>query len=138
MKLYIYLIDPPNDMFRFIKNFREDNTLNICFVDTSRCLYEKYDLLVSLSELMYLPNSSKILKFRNTRPNSIVIKRDKELDFEGKPQGLNETVIENSAAEFYSTTIFSDMMETVFGGSIWLNRMDDIINIILDDKDFWK
>ena len=138
MKLYIYLIDPPNDMFRFIKNFRADNTLNICFVDTSRCLYEKYDLLVSLSELMYLPNSSKILKFRNTRPNSIVIKRDKELDFEEKPQGLNETVIENSAAEFYSTTIFSDMMETVFGGSIWLNRMDDIINIILDDKDFWK
>ena len=138
MKLYIYLIDPPNDMFRFIKNFREDNTLNICFVDTSRCLYEKYDLLVSLSELMYLPNLVKVLKFRNTRPNSIVIKRDKELDFEGKPQGLNETVIENSAAEFYSTTIFSDMMETVFGGSIWLNRMDDIINIILDDKDFWK
>ena len=138
MKLYIYLIDPPNDMFRFIKNFRADNTLNICFVDTSRCLYEKYDLLVSLSELMYLPNSSKILKFRNTRPNSIVIKRDKELDFEEKPQGLNETVIENSAAEFYSTTIFSDMMETIFGGSIWLNRMDDIINIILGDKDFWK
>ena len=138
MKLYIYLIDPPNDMFRFIRNFRADNTLNICFVDTSRCLYEKYDLLVSLSELMYLPNSSKVLKFRNTRPNSIVIKRDKELDFEEKPQGLNETVIENSAAEFYSTTIFSDMMETVFGGSIWLNRMDDIINIILDDKDFWK
>ena len=138
MKLYIYVIDPPNDMFRFIRNFRADNTLNICFVDTSRCLYEKYDLLVSLSELMYLPNSSKILKFRNTRPNSIVIKKDKELDFEEKPQGLNETVIENSAAEFYSTTIFSDMMETVFGGSIWLNRMDDIINIILDDKDFWK
>ena len=138
MKLYIYLIDPPNDMFRFIKNFRADNTLNICFVDTSRCLYEKYDLLVSLSELIYLPSSSKILKFRNTRPNSIVIKRDKELDFEEKPQGLNETVIENSVAEFYSTTIFSDMMETVFGGSIWLNRMDDIINIILDDKDFWK
>lgn len=138
MKLYIYLIDPPNDMFRFIKNFRADNTLNICFVDTSRCLYEKYDLLVSLSELVYLPNLVKVLKFRNTRPNSIVIKRDKELDFEEKPQGLNETVIENSAAEFYSTTIFSDMMETVFGGSIWLNRMDDIINIILDDKDFWK
>ena len=138
MKLYIYLIDPPNDMFRFIKNFREDNTLNICFVDTSRCLYEKYDLLVSLSELMYLPNSSKILKFRNTRPNSIVIKKDKELDFEGKPQGLNEMVIENSVAEFYSTTIFSDIMEDIFGGSIWLNRMDDIINIILDDKDFWK
>ena len=138
MKLYIYLIDPPNDMFRFIKNFRADNTLYICYVDTSRCLFEKYDLLVSLSELIYLPNSSKILKFRNTRPNSIVIKRDKELDFNGKPQGLNETVIENSVAEFYSTTIFSDMMETVFGGSIWLNRMDDIINIILGDKDFWK
>lgn len=138
MKLYIYLIDPPNDMFRFIKNFRADNTLNICFVDTSRCLYEKYDLLVSLSELVYLPNSSKILKFHNTRPNSIVIKRDKELDFEGKLQSLNETVIENSVAEFYSTAIFSAIMEDIFGGSIWLNRMDDIINIILDDKDFWK
>lgn len=138
MKLYIYLIDPPNDMFRFIKNFRADNTLNICFVDTSRCLYEKYDLLVSLSKLIYLPNSVKVLKFRNTRPNSIVIKRDKELDFEGKPQGLNEMVIENSVAEFYSTTIFSDIMEDIFGGSIWLNRMDDIIKIILGDKDFWK
>ena len=138
MKLYIYLIDPPNDMFRFIKNFRADNTLNICFVDTSRCLYEKYDLLVSLSELVYLPNLVKVLKFRNTRPNSIVIKRDKELDFEGKLQSLNETVIENSVAEFYSTAIFSAIMEDIFGGSIWLNRMDDIINIILDDKDFWK
>ena len=74
MKLYIYLIDPPKDMFRFIQNFRADNTFNICFVDTSRCLYEKYDLLVSLSELMYLPNSSKVLKFRNTRPIFIVIK----------------------------------------------------------------
>ena len=138
MKLYIYLIDPPKDMFRFIQNFRADNTLNICFVDTSRCLYEKYDLLVSLSELVYLPNLVKVLKFRNTRPNSIVIKRDKELDFEGKPQGLNEMVIENSVAEFYSTTIFSDIMEDIFGGSIWLNRMDDIIRTILDDKDFWK
>ena len=138
MKLYIYLIDPPNDMFRFIQNFRADNTLNICFVDTSRCLYEKYDLLVSLSKLIYLPNSVKVLKFRNTRPNSIVIKRDKELDFNGKPQSLNETVIENSVAEFYSTAIFSAIMEDIFGGSIWLNRMDDIIKIILNDKDFWK
>lgn len=138
MKLYIYLIDPPNDMFRFIQNFRADNTLNICFVDTSRCLYEKYDLLVSLSELMYLPNLVKVLKFRNTRPNSIVIKRDKELDFEVFPQNLNETVIENSIADFYSTAIFSDIMEDIFGGSIWLNRMDDIIKIILGDKDFWK
>ena len=138
MKLYIYLIDPPKDMFRFIQNFRADNTLNICFVDTSRCLYEKYDLLVSLSELVYLPNLVKVLKFRNTRPNSIVIKRDKELDFNGKPQGLNETVIENSVAEFYSTAIFSAIMEDIFGGSIWLNRMDDIIKIILGDKDFCK
>ena len=139
MKLYIYLIDPlKNDMFRFIHNFRTDNTLNICFVDTSKCLYEKYDLLVSLSELVYLPNSAKILKFRNTRPNSIVIKRDKEIDFEGKPQSLNEMVIEDSIAEFYSTEIFSNIMEDIFGGIIWLNRMDDIIKIILDDKDFWE
>jgi hypothetical protein len=125
-------------MFRFIHNFREDNTLNICFVDTSRYLYEKYDLLISLSELVYLPNSIKVLKFRNTRPNSIVIKRDKELDFEVFPQNLNETVIENSIADFYSTAIFSDIMEDIFGGSIWLNRIDNIIRITLDDKDFWK
>ena len=138
MKLYIYLINPPNDMFRFIQNFRADNTLNICFVNTSGCLYEKYDLLISLSELVYLPNLVKVLKFRNTRPNSIVIKRGKELDFKEKPRNLNETVIENSIAEFYSTAIFSDIMEDIFGGNIWLNRMDDIIRIALDDKNFWE
>lgn len=138
MKLYIYLIDPPNDMFRFIRNFRADNTYNICFIDTSRCLCEKYDLLVSLSELVYLPNSVKVLKFRNTRPNFIVIKKDKELDFRGKPKSLNEKIIAKSIAEFYSTDIFSDKMRTIFGGNIWFNRMDDIINIILEDKDFWK
>lgn len=141
MKLYIYLIDPSvdrDDMFRFIKKFRSDNTLNICFVDTSKCLFEKYDLLISLSKIIYLPNTIEILSFKNDRPHSITIRKEKEVDLEVIPKKSNEVIIEDSNADFYSTTIFSDMMETVFGGSIWLNRMDDIIKTVLNDKNFWK
>lgn len=141
MKLYIYLINPSvdrDDMLRFIKKFRSDNTLNICFVDTSKCLFEKYDLLISLSRIIYLPNTIEILSFKNNRPHSITIRKEKEVDLEVIPKKPDEVIIEDSNADFYSTNIFSDMMETVFGGSIWLNRMDNIIKTILDDKDFWK
>lgn len=141
MKLYIYLINPSvdrDDMLRFIKKFRSDNTLNICFVDTSKCLFEKYDLLISLSRIIYLPNTIEILSFKNNRPHSITIRKEKEVDLEVIPKKPDEVIIEDSNADFYSTDIFSDMMKTVFGGNIWLNRMDNIIKTILDDKDFWK
>lgn len=141
MKLYIYLINPSvdkDDMLRFIKKFRSDNTLNICFVDTSKCLFEKYDLLISLSRIIYLPNTIEILSFKNNRPHSITIRKEKEVDLEVIPKKSDEVIIEDSNADFYSTDIFSDMMKTVFGGNIWLNRMDNIIKTILDDKDFWK
>lgn len=140
MKLYIYLINPSvdkDDMLRFIKKFRSDNTLNICFVDTSKCLLEKYDLLISLSRIIYLPNAVKMLSFKNDRPHFITIRKEREVDFEVIPKKPDEVIIGDSVADFYSTDIFSNMMETVFGGSIWLNRMDDIIRITLDDKDFW-
>ena len=141
MKLYIYLINPSvdkDDMLRFIKKFRSDNTLNICFVDTSKCLFEKYDLLISLSRIIYLPNTIEVLSFKNNRPHSIIIRKEKEVDLEVIPKKSNEVIIGDSIADFYSTDIFSDRMKTVFGGNIWLNRMDDIIRITLDDKDFWK
>jgi hypothetical protein len=141
MKLYIYLINPSvdkDDMLRFIKKFRSDNTLNICFVDTSKCLFEKYDLLISLSRIIYLPNTIEILSFKNNRPHSIIIRKEKEVDLEVIPRKPDEVIIGSSFADFYSTDIFSDMMETAFGGCIWLNRMDDIIRTILDDKNFWE
>lgn len=141
MKLYIYLINPSvdkDDMLRFIKKFRSDNTLNICFVDTSKCLFEKYDLLISLSRIIYLPNTVEVLSFKNNRPHSIIIRKEKEVDLEVIPKKSNEVIIGDSIADFYSTDIFSDSMKTVFGGSIWLNRMDDIIKIILKDKNFWE
>lgn len=141
MKLYIYLINPSvdrDDMLRFIKKFRSDNTLNICFVDTSKCLFEKYDLLISLSRIIYLPNTVEVLSFKNNRPHSITIRKEKEVDLEVIPKKPDEVIIEDSNTDFYSTNIFSDMMKTVFGGSIWLNRVDDIIKIILKDRDFWK
>jgi hypothetical protein len=141
MKLYIYLINPSvdrDDMIRFIKKFRSDNTLNICFVDTSKCLFEKYDLLISSGRIIYLPNTIKMLSFKNNRPHFIVIRKEKEVDLEVIPRKPDEVIIGSSFADFYSTDIFSDMMETAFGGSIWLNRMDDIIRTILDDKNFWE
>lgn len=141
MKLYIYLINPSvdrDDMLRFIKKFRSDNTLNICFVDTSKCLFEKYDLLISLSRIIYLPNTIEVLSFKNNRPHSITIRKEKEVDLEVIPKKSDEVIIEDSNADFYSTDIFSDKMKTVFGGNIWLNRMDNIIKTILDDKNFWK
>jgi hypothetical protein len=125
-------------MLRFIKKFRSDNTLNICFVDTSKCLFEKYDLLISLSRIIYLPNTIEILSFKNNRPHFIVIRKEKEVDLEVIPRKPDEVIIGSSFADFYSTDIFSDMMETAFGGCIWLNRMDDIIRTILDDKNFWE
>lgn len=139
MKLYIYLINPSvdrDDMFRFIKKFRVDNTLNICFVDTSKCLFEKYDLLISLSRIIYLPNTIEVLSFKNDRPHFIKIRKEKEIDLEVIPKKPDEGIIGDSIADFYSTSIFSDMMETVFGSNIWINRMDDIIRTVLEDKDF--
>ena len=139
MKFYIYLIDLlDSGTFKFIIKFRYDNSLNICFIDTKRCLSKRHDLLVSLNQIDFLPNTFKLFNFNKSRPYIINIIKEKELDFEIKFKKPDEEIIGNSIADFYSDCKFSDEMDKIFCSNIWFNRMDEIIKITLEDERFWN
>ena len=101
MKFYIYLIDLlDSDIFKFIIKFRNDNSLNICFIDTKRCLLEKHDLLVSLNKIDFLPNTFKLFNFNKSRPYLINIIKEKELDFEIKFKKPDECQVNEFKTKF--------------------------------------
>ena len=141
MKLFIYLISNFSNEFslvQFIKKFRKDNKLRACLFATEKLPFRDYNFLVSLDKIVFSSDSPKIFSSDNFRPYSIFIVKEKELDFKIKPPIPGEKIIDESKVEFYSDIKFSDEMNRSFGGIVWLNRMDELIDLILDDSEFWE
>lgn len=141
MKLFIYLISSfssENSLVQFIKKFRKDNKLRACLFASEKLPFRNYNFLVSLDKIDFSSDSPKIFSSDNFRPYSIFIVKEKRLDFKIKPPIPGEKIIDESKVEFYSDIKFSDEMNRSFGGIVWLNRMDELIDLILDDSEFWK
>ncbi len=141
MKLFIYLISSfssENSLIQFIKNFRKDNKLRACLFATEKLPFRDYNFLVSLDKINFSSDFPKIFSSNNFRPYYIFIVKEKELDFKIKPPIPGEKIIDESKVEFYSDIKFSDEMNRSFGGIVWLNRMDELIDLILDDSEFWE
>lgn len=141
MKLFVYLISnfpSENSLIQFIKNFRKDNKLRACLFASERLPFRNYNFLVSLDKIDFSSDSPKIFSSDSFRPYSIFIVKEKKLDFKIKPPIPGEKIIDESKVEFYSNVKFSNEMNRSFGGVVWINRMDELTNLILEDDEFWE